>query len=162
MTVRRIEPGDVAAVSGAGTIGLEIIDDVPGPLTTVVCVGGGGLLAGLTATLRPGDRIVGVEPLGAGGAEHRLVDAEAGVDQRQPLDQVARLIAGASFVVGVDTGLLHLAAALGVPLVAIFLGSEPKLTGPMGQGPIEVLGAKGAPPSVVEVADTVKRLVALK
>jgi heptosyltransferase-1 len=77
---------------------------------------------------------------------------------RQPLDQVARLIAGASFVIGVDTGLLHLAAALGVPLVAIFLGSEPKLTGPMGQGPIEVLGAKGAPPSVAEVADTVKRI----
>jgi len=30
-------------------------------------------------------------------------------------------------VIGVDTGLLHLAAALGVPLVAIFLGSEPGL-----------------------------------
>jgi heptosyltransferase-1 len=84
------------------------------------------------------------------------------VPERQPLDQVARLIAGASFVIGVDTGLLHLAAALGVPLVAIFLGSEPKLTGPIGQGPIEVLGAKGAPPSVVEVADTVKRLTGLK
>ena len=35
------------------------------------------------------------------------------------------LIAGAQLVVGVDTGLLHLAAALGVPLVAIFTGSEP-------------------------------------
>jgi heptosyltransferase I len=76
----------------------------------------------------------------------------ARVPERQPLDQVARLIAGASFVVGVDTGLLHLAAALGVPLVAIFLGSEPGLTGPMGQGPMAVLGAKGAPPSVAEVA----------
>jgi heptosyltransferase-1 len=84
------------------------------------------------------------------------------VPLRQPLDHVARLIAGAAFVVGVDTGLLHLAAALGVPLTAIFLGSEPKLTGPMGQGPIEVLGTKGAPPSVVEVADTVKRLAGLK
>ena len=84
------------------------------------------------------------------------------VPLRQPLDHVARLIAGASFVVGVDTGLLHLAAALGVPLTAIFLGSEPKLTGPMGQGPIEVLGGKGAPPSVAEVADTVKRLAGLK
>jgi heptosyltransferase-1 len=84
------------------------------------------------------------------------------VPERQPLDQVARLIAGASFVVGVDTGLLHLAAALGVPLTAIFLGSEPKLTGPMGRGPIEVLGAKGSPPSVVEVAETVKRLAGLK
>ena len=84
------------------------------------------------------------------------------VPERAPLDQVARLIAGASFVVGVDTGLLHLAAALGVPLAAIFLGSEPALTGPMGPGPIEVLGTKGAPPSVVEVADTVRRLAALK
>jgi heptosyltransferase-1 len=85
----------------------------------------------------------------------------ARVPERQPLDQVARLVAGASFVVGVDTGLLHLAAALGVPLVAIFLGSEPGLTGPVGPGKIEVLGAKGAPPSVVEVGDTVKRLMAL-
>src|SRR5450631_3218041 len=39
------------------------------------------------------------------------------VPNRAPLDEVARLIAGAQFVVGVDTGLLHLAAALGVPLV---------------------------------------------
>ncbi|WP_232718071.1 serine/threonine dehydratase [Gordonia metallireducens] len=52
-------------VAGAGTIGLEMTEDVPDPLTTVVCVGGGGLLAGLAATLRPGDRLVGVEPLGA-------------------------------------------------------------------------------------------------
>ena len=84
----------------------------------------------------------------------------ARVPERQPLDQVARLIAGASFVVGVDTGLLHLAAALGVPLVAIFLGSEPELTGPMGQGPMAVLGAKSAPPSVAEVVETVLRLKA--
>src|SRR5674476_692157 len=39
----------------------------------------------------------------------------ARVPERAPLDAVARLIAGAQFVVGVDTGLLHLAAALGVP-----------------------------------------------
>jgi heptosyltransferase-1 len=84
----------------------------------------------------------------------------ARVPERQPLDQVARLIAGASFVVGVDTGLLHLAAALGVPLVAIFLGSEPGLTGPMGQGPMVVLGTKGAPPSVAEVVEAVKQFVA--
>jgi heptosyltransferase-1 len=81
----------------------------------------------------------------------------ARVAQRQPLDQVAGLIAGASFVVGVDTGLLHLAAALGVPLVAIFLASEPGLTGPIGAGPIAVLGTKGAGPTVTEVADVLKR-----
>src|SRR5262249_59252240 len=73
--------------------------------------------------------------------------ANAHVPDRQPLDATARIIAGASLVVGVDTGLLHLAAALGVPLVAIFLGSEPGLTGPMGAGPIEVIGRKRSGPA---------------
>ena len=77
---------------------------------------------------------------------------------RQPLDAVARLIAGAQFVVGVDTGLLHLAAALGVPLAAIFTGSEPSLTKPVGNGPLAVLGAHGAPPSVDEVKTAVESL----
>jgi len=77
--------------------------------------------------------------------------ATAKVPDRQPLDDLARLVAGAAFVVGVDTGLLHLAAALGVPLVAIFVASEPGLTGPVGTGPIAVVGAKHAPPTVADV-----------
>lgn len=83
----------------------------------------------------------------------------ARVMERAPLDQVATLIAGAQFVVGVDTGLLHLAAALGVPVVAIFSGSQPRLTGPVGSGPITILGADGAPPTVDAVAEAVRRLV---
>jgi lipopolysaccharide heptosyltransferase I len=83
----------------------------------------------------------------------------ARVPERAPLDAVARLIAGAQFVVGVDTGLLHLAAALGVPLVAIFAGSKPGLTGPVGSGPIAVLGAQGTPPTVAAVADAVANIV---
>lgn len=81
-----------------------------------------------------------------------------GVREREPLDAVARLIAGARFVVGVDTGLLHVAAALGVPLVAIFVGSRPALTGPVGNGPMEVLGEHGAPPSLAEVDAAVQRI----
>jgi heptosyltransferase-1 len=69
------------------------------------------------------------------------------------------LVAGAQFVIGVDTGLLHLAAALGVPLVAIFAGSTPGLTGPVGRGPITVLGAERAPPSVDDVAKAVEKLL---
>jgi heptosyltransferase-1 len=76
---------------------------------------------------------------------------KARVAERAPLDSVARLIAGASFVIGVDTGLLHLAAALGVPLVAIFVGSEPGLTGPKGVGPIVIVGGKNQMPSSGEV-----------
>jgi heptosyltransferase I len=82
----------------------------------------------------------------------------AQVPERQPLDRMARLIAGAAFVVGVDTGLLHLAAALGVPLAAIFVGSEPGLTGPMGQGQIAVVGGSHEPPSVADVTAAVERL----
>jgi heptosyltransferase-1 len=83
----------------------------------------------------------------------------ARVADRQPLDCVARLIAGASFVVGVDTGLLHIAAALGVPLVGIFLGSQPALTGPVGSGPIEIVGTMGRAPSVDDVAQALTRVV---
>jgi heptosyltransferase-1 len=80
-------------------------------------------------------------------------------EERKPVDQVAALIAGAQFVVGVDTGLLHLAAALGVPLVAIFTGSQPSLTGPVGSGPIAILGTDGAPPAVDAVIDAVGKVV---
>jgi heptosyltransferase-1 len=83
---------------------------------------------------------------------------EASVPDRQPLDRMARLIAGASFVVGVDTGLLHLAAALGVPLLAIFVGSEPGLTGPVGAGAIAVVGGKDKLPSVAEVTRALESL----
>jgi lipopolysaccharide heptosyltransferase I len=91
----------------------------------------------------------------------RIADAlpRARVPERAPLDSVARLLAGAEFVIGVDTGLLHLAAALGVPLVAIFTGSKPGLTGPVGNGPIAVLGAEGAPPSVEEVNQAMEIVV---
>ena len=84
----------------------------------------------------------------------------ARVPERMPLDHVAALIAGARGVVGVDTGLLHLAAALAVPLVAIFGGSRPKLTGPIGSGPMTVLGAEGAPPGLDEVRAAVTALIA--
>jgi heptosyltransferase-1 len=82
----------------------------------------------------------------------------ASVPGRHGLDGMARLIAGASFVIGVDTGLLHLAAALGVPLVAIFAGSQPALTGPVGAGPIEVVGTMGQAPSVDEVVNALSRV----
>lgn len=90
----------------------------------------------------------------------RIADALPGarVPERAPLDAVARLIGGAQCVVGVDTGLLHLAAALGVPLVAIFTGSKPHLTGPVGGGPLAALGEQGAPPAVDEVIEALQRI----
>src|SRR5207245_1673568 len=73
---------------------------------------------------------------------------EARVLDRAPLDSVASHLGNASLVVGVDTGLLHLAAAYRVPLVAVFTGSDPALTGPVGSGPIRVVGGANARPAV--------------
>ena len=78
----------------------------------------------------------------------------ARVPDRRPLDDVARRIAGARFVIGVDTGLLHLAAAASVPLVGIFVGSEP------GRGPIAIVGGKGAMPEPRDVIDALARVTA--
>jgi heptosyltransferase-1 len=48
---------------------------------------------------------------------------------------------------------------LGVPLVAIFTGSRPGLTGPVGSGPITILGSDGAPPAVDAVIEAVAKVV---
>jgi heptosyltransferase I len=88
--------------------------------------------------------------------------SRAQVPERQPLDAMARLLAGAAVVVGVDTGLVHLAAALRVPLVALFTASEPRLTGPIGSGPIAIIGRNGGLPSVVDVVAAAERVSAAK
>jgi heptosyltransferase I len=80
------------------------------------------------------------------------------VPDLQPLDQVARMIARAAFVVGVDTGLLHVAAALGVPLAAVFVGTQPEQHGPRGAGKIEIVGTLGATPSVAQMRAAVERI----
>lgn len=45
------------------------------------------------------------------------------------LDDLASVLCQAQAVVGVDTGLLHLAAALGKPGLALYTATQPKLTG---------------------------------
>jgi heptosyltransferase-1 len=82
----------------------------------------------------------------------------ARVPDRLSVEQMTRLIANAQCVVGGDTGFVHLAAAFGVPLVAIFSGTDPALTRPLGAGPIEVAGTKGAAPSVEEVDSAVEKV----
>ena len=59
---------DVHTIAGTGTLGLEILDDVPGVDLVVVGIGGGGLISGVAAAIKlsnPRVRVVGVEPEGA-------------------------------------------------------------------------------------------------
>jgi len=67
------------------------------------------------------------------------------------LAQVAALIARADLAVGVDTGLAHLAAALRVPVIALYVATDPALTGVYGTGFVRNLGRCDAPPSTAEV-----------
>ncbi|MSQ69848.1 MAG: lipopolysaccharide heptosyltransferase I [Betaproteobacteria bacterium] len=79
---------------------------------------------------------------------------------RMPIDTVAGLLAGADAVFGVDTGLTHLAAALGRPTVAIFSATDPKLTGVHGARRATNIGATGLPPDATEVIAAFDRLPA--
>ncbi|MCY1673376.1 threonine/serine dehydratase [Pseudarthrobacter sp. SL88] len=51
--------------AGAGTVGLELLDQVPGVDTALVAVGGGGLMAGIAAAVEGRAKVVAVEPEGA-------------------------------------------------------------------------------------------------
>jgi len=78
------------------------------------------------------------------------------------LGDLAAVLAGARAVVGVDTGLTHLAAALQVPCVGLYGATEPRATG-LYAGPWAAnVGAVGGFPSVREAADALGRLGVLR
>jgi len=75
--------------------------------------------------------------------------------------ELSRLFAGAAAVVGVDTGLVHLAAAVGAPAICIFATTDPALTGVIGEHASAInLGGNGAIPGVDDVLDAVLPQVA--
>ena len=71
---------DRRIIAGAGTTGVEIIEDIPNVDVVIVGCGGGGLLSGVAAAvkqLKPSVRVVGVEPRGANGMIQSLAKGEA-------------------------------------------------------------------------------------
>lgn len=67
------------------------------------------------------------------------------------LAQWMQVLRAADLVVGVDTGLLYLAAAVGTPAVAIHTGSSPHSVEFESAGPWRSLGDRGKPPTVESV-----------
>jgi heptosyltransferase-1 len=82
----------------------------------------------------------------------------ATVPERKPILEVGKLIAGAKLVVGVDTGFLHIAAALGVPTAAIFTIVKSHTALPMGPGKVEMAGAENGTPETSAVLAAIERL----
>jgi threonine dehydratase len=59
---------DEQIMAGQGTVGLEILEDVPDVTDVIVSIGGGGLAGGVAAavkSLKPQSRVWGVETVGA-------------------------------------------------------------------------------------------------
>lgn len=73
---------DPRVIAGQGTVGLEIVEDVPDVDVVLIACGGGGLISGVAAAvkqLKPNVRIIGIEPEGADAMKRSL---EAGSPQR--------------------------------------------------------------------------------
>lgn len=70
---------DVDVIAGQGTIGLEILDQLPDADAVVVPVGGGGLIAGIAYTIKqinPNCKVYGVQAAGAPSMEQSIIDDE--------------------------------------------------------------------------------------
>ena len=74
------------------------------------------------------------------------------------LPDLAALLGNACAVVGVDTGLTHLAAALKTPTVGIYCATDPTATGIHACPRAVNLGGIGTPPSVQGVIVAIERL----
>ena len=84
------------------------------------------------------------------------------VPRRMTLVELARLASEARCVIGVDTGLTHLAAALGVPAVGLYRGSDPALTGLCaGAAQVRNLGGSGVTPAADDALAALRTLGAL-
>jgi threonine dehydratase len=84
---------DDRIIAGQGTIGIEIVEDLPDLAAVLVPIGGGGLASGIATVVRalsPTARIVGVEPELAADAQASLA---AGQIVRWPAELVSRTIA---------------------------------------------------------------------
>ena len=74
------------------------------------------------------------------------------------LEAAAALLGRASAVIGVDTGLSHLAAALSVPTVGIYTATDPGLTGLYAGDKAVNLGGKNASPTVGAVITAIHQV----
>ena len=86
---------DPRVIAGQGTVGLEILADLPEVATVLVPVGGGGLVSGIATAvkaLRPDVRVVGCEPDLAGDLAESM---RMGERQTWPVERTYRTIADA-------------------------------------------------------------------
>jgi threonine dehydratase len=104
---------DPVVLAGAGTVGLEILEDVPEVDTIVVACGGGGLVSGIASACVPaGVRVVAVEP------EHSNALA-AGLAAGEPVHVIPETVADALTAPFAGRLAIETCRALGVDVVLV-------------------------------------------
>jgi threonine dehydratase len=71
---------DEKIIAGQGTIGLEILEDLPDVEAVLVPIGGGGMISGIAAAIKlsgSAAKVIGVEPELAADAQARIVEFSA-------------------------------------------------------------------------------------
>jgi len=84
---------DEKIIAGQGTMGLEILEQVPDVETVLVPVGGGGMISGIAAAIklsRPSVKVIGVEPALAADAQASF---RSGAVVNLPAEEVTRTVA---------------------------------------------------------------------
>ncbi|MCB2226218.1 MAG: hypothetical protein KQH53_06025 [Desulfarculaceae bacterium] len=76
----------------------------------------------------------------AGAVRDALTEVPHRMVQSPSMSELAALLAGASLYLGADSGVTHLAAALGAPCLAVFFASSPFIWAPRGPR-VRILGA---------------------
>ncbi|MFB6139449.1 MAG: threonine ammonia-lyase [Halosimplex sp.] len=85
---------DPMVMAGQGTIGLEVLEDLPEAETLVVPIGGGGLISGIATAVKakkPSVRVVGVQAEGASSVADSLQKGQ--IVERESVDTIADGIA---------------------------------------------------------------------
>src|SRR4051812_28090706 len=145
-------------IAGHGTMGLEIIEDLPEVRTVIAAIGGGGLITGVGSAikaLRPEVAIIGAEPetaapyaysLGEGGPrkfpdwQASFVDGAGGQSVTDRMWERMRPLVGESIVVTLDETrqamrlIAEKARAIAEGAGALSLAAA--LTGKAGEGPV--------------------------
>ncbi|MBZ9742847.1 MULTISPECIES: lipopolysaccharide heptosyltransferase I [unclassified Mesorhizobium] len=80
---------------------------------------------------------------------------------KSPLADIAAILGRSTLIIGADTGLTHLASAFGLPTVAVFLATEPGLTGPRGPYASTLLATPGDHVMPEQVVAEAERLLEL-
>ncbi len=75
--------------------------------------------------------VVGMD---GGGGICRLSEHARDLTGQTSLGVLAAVLSRAKVLVGIDSGVMHVAAAVGTPVVALFGPTDPGITGPQGEG----------------------------